>query len=132
MSGWEPGSDRSAAAPRRSEGPRGRSLARIGRFEVTPIRAVVAIAFIGSSALIAYAVLRVRDSNQIGIVTAGFAVLGLSFVAMAVGALIEMWRAAVWTRNSRAMLLAIAGGLAGLAAIGCFTVTVILALVSRH
>jgi hypothetical protein len=132
MSGWEPGSDRSAVAPRRSEGPRGRSLARIGRFEVTPIRAVVAIAFIGSSALIAYAVLRVRDSNQIGIVTAGFAVLGLSFVAMAVGALIEMWRAAVWTRNSRAMLLAIAGGLAGLAAIGCFTVTVILALVSRH
>jgi hypothetical protein len=131
MSGWEPGSDRSAVAPRRSEGSRGRSLAHIGRFEVTPIRAIVAIAFIGSSALIAYAVLRVRDSNQIGMVSAGFAVLGLSFVAMAVGAIIEMWRAAAVARTGRAMALAIAGGLAGLAAIGCFTVTAILALVSR-
>ena len=101
----------------------------MGPFQVTPIRAVVAIAFVGSSAYIGYAILKVRDTAQIPMLSSGFAVLGLAFVAVALGAVIQLWRAASEARGGRAMVLAIGGGLAGLAALGCFTLTVVLALV---
>ena len=94
----------------------------------TPIRLVLALAFVGSSAFIAYAILRVRDTNQIPMLSSGFAVLGLALAAIAVAALIELWRSASSGRNGRALALGILGGLFGMAAIGCFTVTVIFAL----
>ena len=100
----------------------------IGSFRLTPMRVVVALAFIGSSAFILFAVLRVRDTSQIPMLSTGFAILGLSFAAMAVGALIGLWRAALRRQLGRALGLAILGGLLGLAAIGCFTGTVIFAL----
>jgi hypothetical protein len=98
---------------------------------LTPIQLVVGAAFLGSSAFILYAVLRVRDQTQIPMMSSGFAILGLSFVAIAVGSLINLWRAASRARMGRAVGLAIVGGLAGLAAIGCFTAAVILALLWR-
>ena len=101
---------------------------RIGSWRVTPMQLVVAIAFLGSSAFILFAVLRVRDTSQIPMLSSGFAILGLSFAAMAVGALIGLWRAALRRRLGRALGLAILGGLMGMAAIGCFTATVIFAL----
>jgi hypothetical protein len=127
MSGWNAGTNRAPASPRRTaaRGPLG---PHIGPFRITPIRVVLAIAFLGSLAYIGWAILRVRDSSQIPMLTSGFAILGVAFAALAIGALIQMWRAAMWTRTSRATLLAIGGGLAGLAAIGCFTLTVVLAL----
>jgi len=103
----------------------------IGPLRLTPIQLVVAAAFIGSSAFILYAILRVRDSTQIPMMSSGFAILGVSFVAIAVGALINLWRAAMRVRMGRAVGLAIVGGFAGLAAIGCFTVAVILAMLWR-
>jgi len=104
---------------------------QVGPFWITPIRAAVLIAFVGSSAYIAYAILKVRDTAQIPMLSSGFAVLGLAFAAVALGAVIQMWRAATHARGRRAMLLAIGGGLAGLSALGCFTLTVVLALVWR-
>jgi len=101
---------------------------QLGRFRLTPISLVVAVAFVGSSAFIAFAILKVRDTSQIPMLSSGFAVLGVAFVAVAVGALIGVWRAATWGRTGRAMGLAVLGGLLGLAAIGCFTATVVLAL----
>lgn len=101
---------------------------QLGRFRLTPMTLVVAVAFLGSSAFILYAILRVRDSTQIPMLSSGFAILGLSFVAIAFGALIQLWRAAATARLARAMGLAIVGGVSGLAAIGCFTATVLLAL----
>ncbi len=95
---------------------------------LTPIQLVVGVAFLGSSAFIVYAILRVRDQTQIPMLSSGFAILGLSFVAIAVGALINLWRASIRARMGRAMGLAIVGGMSGLAAIGCFTAAVILAL----
>jgi hypothetical protein len=104
---------------------------QLGRFRLTPISLVVIAAFVGSGAFIAYAILKVRDTSQIPMLSSGFGVLGLAFVAVAVGALIQLWRAASARRMGRALGLAILGGLLGLAAIGCFTATVLLALLWR-
>jgi len=101
---------------------------QLGRFRLTPISLVVLVAFVGSSLFILLAILRVRDVSQIPMLSAGFSVLGLACVAVAVGALIQLWRAASWGRMGRAVGLAVLGGLFGLAAIGCFTATVVLAL----
>jgi hypothetical protein len=112
---------------RRTESSR-RSGPHIGPLRVTPMRVVIALAFLGSGAFIAYAVLRVRDETQIPMLSSGFAVLGLALTGIAVAALIELWRAANDGQNGRAMALGIFGGIAGLAALGCFTGTILLAL----
>jgi hypothetical protein len=104
---------------------------QLGRFRLTPISLVVGVAFIGSAAFISYAILKVRDTSQIPMLSSGFAVLGLAFVAVAIGALIQLWRAAMLRRMGRAMGLAVLGGFLGLAAIGCFTATIVLALLWR-
>jgi hypothetical protein len=95
---------------------------------VTPVRLVIAVAFLGSAGFIAYAILRVRDASQIPMLSSGFAILGLAFAAMALGALIQLWRAASDGRSGRALALGIGGGIMGLAAIGSFTGAVLLAL----
>ena len=95
---------------------------------MTPIRVVVGIAFAGSLALIGYAILRVRDASQIPMLSSGFAVLGLATSGVAIAALIGLWRAASIGQSGRALALAIVGGVAGLGAIACFALTVILAL----
>ena len=69
------------------------------------------------------------DEEQIPLLASGFVVLGASFAAIAIGALVGMWRAASRAAGGRALALAIVGGLAGMAAIGCFTVTALSALV---
>lgn len=104
---------------------------QLGRFRLTPISLVVAVAFVGSSAFILFAILKVRDTSQIPMLSSGFAVLGLACLAVAVGALIQLWRAASWGRMGRAVGLAVVGGMFGLGAIGCFAATVVLALLWR-
>jgi hypothetical protein len=110
----------SPAAPRR-----GRYL---GPIPITPVSVVVGLAMIGSILFIVWVVAAI-DEDQIPLLASGFAVLGASFVAVAVGTLVGMWRAAARARTGRAVGLAIVGGLAGLAAIGCFTVAALSALV---
>src|SRR2546423_13602805 len=95
---------------------------------LTPIRLVIAIAILGSAGFIAYAILRVRDTTQTPMLSSGFAVLGLALAALALGALIQLWRAASDGSNGRALFLGIGGGVVGLAAIGSFTAAVVLAL----
>ncbi|MBI3751453.1 MAG: hypothetical protein HY263_07340 [Chloroflexi bacterium] len=98
------------------------------RLTPTPIRLVIGIAFLGSAAFIAYAILRVRDTTQIPMLSSGFAVLGLAFASVALACLIQLWRAGSAGATGRAVALGIAGGIVGLAAIACFTATVLLAL----
>jgi hypothetical protein len=114
----------------RSTGP-GPVLMYIGNFALTPVRAVVILAFVGSSAFILWAVIKVRDSTQIPMLSSGFLILGIACAAIAIGALIELWRAAIRARLGRAVGMAIGGGFFGLAAIGCFTLTVIFALLQK-
>lgn len=125
---------RSGVVPRRTDGSRtDRSRARqalhLGPIQVTPALAVLLVALFGSLAFIAYAVLRVDDSAQIPMVTSGTAVLGLVFTAFSVGGAIRMWRAWRDGLQGRTVLFAIAGGIAGMIAIGCFAAALVLALI---
>jgi hypothetical protein len=108
--------------------PRRRGL-YIGPLKITPAVVLVAVALLGSIAYIAYVVLRVED-QQILLLGYGFGVLGATFAVIAIGSLVEMWKAASRARAGRALGLAIIGGVAGLAAIGCLTFTVLSRLVS--
>jgi MFS family permease len=89
---------------------------------------VIGLTILGSSLFIGYVVLQIED-NQIPLMATGFVVLGASLLAVAAWTVIGMWRAASRARGGRAFALAIVGGLAGLGAIGCFTVAALAALV---
>jgi hypothetical protein len=102
----------------------------IGPLKITPAIVLVAIALIGSAAYVVYVVTQVED-EQITLLGYGFAVLGASFAAIAIGAVVEIWRAASRARAGRALGLAIVGGVAGLVAIGCFTFTALSLLVGK-
>jgi hypothetical protein len=99
----------------------------LGQRRITPVvisSVLVGIALLGSLAYIVYVVLKVED-EQIQLLGYGFAVLGASFAAIALGCVYEIWRAARRARTGRALVLSIIGGLAGLAAIACFSFTAI-------
>jgi hypothetical protein len=100
----------------------------IGPLKITPAVVLVAIALIGSAAFVLYVTFRVED-GQIPLLGAGFGVMGACFAAIAIGSLVEMWRAASRARAGRALALAIVGGGAGLIAIGCFTFTALATMV---
>ena len=100
----------------------------LGPLKITPAVVLVAIAIVGSVGFILYVVFRVED-EQIPLLGAGFGVLGASFAAIAIGSVVEMWRAASRVRTGRAVALAFVGGIAGLVAIGCFTFTVLSTMV---
>lgn len=102
----------------------------LGPLRVTVPLVLVLIVLLGSTGFIAWALLNVRD-DQIPLLAYGFVALGASFAAIAIGSLVGMWRAASRARGGRAFVLAIIGGLAGLAAIGAFTATALLVLVSN-
>ena len=116
---------------RRGARPAARAGLHLGRFRITPFRAVVSIGFVGSGAYIAWAILRVRDVSQIPMLSAGFGVLGLTFAAVSIAALVALWRAWRSDRAGRSALMAIIGGIAGLGAIGSWSLAVVLGLVWR-
>ena len=100
----------------------------LGPVRLTVPLVVVVVVLIGSIIFDAWVVLTVRD-GQIPLLAVGFVVTGASFAAIAIGALVGMWRAASRAAGGRSFALALVGGLAGLAAIGCFAITALLALV---
>jgi hypothetical protein len=102
----------------------------LGPLRVTIPLVLVLLVMLGSAAFIGWALINVRD-DQINLLSIGFVALGASFAALAVGSLVGMWRAASRARGGRAFALAIVGGLAGLAAIGAFTATALMLLVSN-
>jgi hypothetical protein len=107
---------------------RARRGRRLGPIPITPVSVVVALVLLGSLVFIVYVTLKVHD-NQIPLLAAGFVAFGAAWAAIAVGSLLGMWRAASWARTGRATALAIAGGICGLGAIGCFSIAAVLTLV---
>jgi hypothetical protein len=101
---------------------------RIGRVRVTLPVMVFAVALLGSVAYILWVVRAVED-KQIELLSYGFGALGLTFAAIAVACVFGMWRAASRAEGGRSFGLALVGGLAGLAAIGSFSVMALLTLV---
>ena len=104
---------------------RGRHL---GPFPITPISVLVAVVLLGSFLFIVYVTVTVHD-QQIPLLAGGFVAFGVGWAAVAVGALVAMWRAASYARQGRATVLAVLGGLCGLGAIGCFSIAALLTLV---
>jgi hypothetical protein len=119
-----------AQGPSPSLAPPVRRGLYIGPLKITPALVLVAVALIGSAAYVAYVVTQVED-EQIQLLGYGFGVMGASFAAIAIGAVIAIWRAASRARTRRALVLAIVGGVAGLLAIGCFTFTALALLVGE-
>ena len=120
---------RSHVVRRRADGAQASTGLHLGPLRVTPVRTVLAVAFVGALAFIGYAVLRVRDTSQIPMITAGAAVLGVVFTALSVGGAIRMWQAWQDGLQGRTILFAVACGIAGMIAIGCFAGALVLALV---
>jgi hypothetical protein len=94
---------------------------------VTLPLAAVLLVLLGSLVFIVWVVRSVQD-DQIPMLAVGFVALGASCLAIAVGSLVGMWRAASRAEGGRSFGLALVGGLAGLATIGSFTVSVLLML----
>ena len=116
-------------SPRRAGGSRSRAGFRIGRVQVTPIRAALAVGLLGSLLYIAVAIVFVRDAAQLPMVTSGVAVLGIVFGALSIGGAIRMWRAWQDGAQAQTVVFAVLGGLAGMIALGCFAGALVLALV---
>jgi hypothetical protein len=115
-------------SPRRPDGSRGVRGPHLGPLQITPIRVMLAVALVGSLAYLVFAI-TVRDASQIPMLASGAAVLGIVFAALAVGGAIETYRAGSGPDGRRAILLALAGGIAAIIAAGCFSAAIVLALV---
>jgi hypothetical protein len=113
------------AVPRQPE----QEARRIGPIAITPTGILLALALIGSVAYLLYAI-TVRDASQIPLLASGAAVLGVVFIAVAVTGLIATWRSSLRGSDGRAIGHALIGGIACLAAAGCFAVAIILGMVS--
>ena len=99
-----------AATPARRRGP------HLGPIAITPVRVILAIAFVGGVAFLAYSLL-VRDQLQVPLMASGFAVIGLVLGAMAVLALAGVVRAGRAGRDGTAVATALFGGLLAAAAL---------------
>lgn len=92
---------------------------------ISPGLVFLAIAVIGSIAYFAYTV-TVRDASQIPLLASGAVVLAIAFGALAVYSLRATWRAGEEDRGRRALLIALVGGGAAIAASGFAAGAVIL------
>jgi hypothetical protein len=117
-----------AGAQARRMAPSDESGPHIGPFPITPTGILLLVALIGSIAYLLLA-LTVREASQIPLMAAGLVVLGIVFVAIAGVGLRATWRSSVRGRDGRALAHALVGGLACLAAAGCFAGAIILAMV---
>jgi hypothetical protein len=102
----------------------------MGPIAITPTSVLLVVALVGSFAYLLYA-LTVRDASQIPLMAAGLVVLGAVFAAIAGVGLIATWRSSIGGRDGRALGHAILGGVACLAAAGCFSLAIILGMLSR-
>jgi len=121
---------RRQVSPRAPDGSRRRTGAFLGPVRITPTRAFLAVALIGSLLYFIYAV-TVRDTSQIPALASGALVLGLVFGMLATVGGIETYRAARAARPARAFVAAVLGGVAGIVSLGCFAAAAILAILSR-
>ena len=93
---------------------------------------VVLLVLLGSLVFIVWVVAERPGRPDPDARRAGSSRSGRRVAAIAVGSLVGMWRAASRAEGGRAFGLALVGGLAGLAAIGSFTVGALLTMVLEH
>ena len=100
------------------------------RRRVSPGAVMLAIA-LGGSVVFAIFTITVRDASQIPLLASGAAVLGVAFCALAAYSARATWHAGIAGRNQRAMLLAVAGGMAAIVGAGCLAGAIILFMLSQ-
>ncbi|MGH2474765.1 MAG: hypothetical protein ACRDIL_05830 [Candidatus Limnocylindrales bacterium] len=84
---------------------------------VSPGVVFLVVAIIGSIAYMAYTV-TVREASQIPLLASGAVVLAIVFAALSAYSLRAVWRAGEEERGQRALLIALVGGGAAIAAAG--------------
>jgi hypothetical protein len=132
--GWPPDDEWSAAGIRvgtdddDADPAAGASGPRRGR--LTPFRVTMAIALLGSIALLAYGLVT-RDDNQLRILTAGGFVVGIVLALLALAGAYAAYRRAASGHEGRAFGYALLGGLAAVLAALAFAGASILALVQH-
>jgi hypothetical protein len=94
---------------------------------ITPIRLSLLIALVGSLALVIYAFLK-RDNSQIPLLATAAAILGIVLVVLAFSGAAGTYRAAREGQAGRAVVLALGGGIAAMAAAGALAFATILGL----
>jgi hypothetical protein len=97
---------------------------------ISPGIVFLAVALIGSLLFALYAV-TVRDADQIPLLAAGSAVLGIVFIALASYALRSVWRAGIDGRSGQALALGVGGGIAVIIGAGCVAGAIILYLLAQ-
>ena len=122
---------RSQLSARRPDGRRERRGLYIGPLHITPIRVALLIALFGSVAYLLYALVVVRDTNALPMLSSGAAVLGIVFIALALAGAKGTLDAGREGATGRAFVLAIGGGIAAIIGFGCFAGAIILALVMQ-
>jgi hypothetical protein len=100
------------------------------RPRVSPGAVMLAIA-LGGSVVFAVFTITVRDASQIPLLASGAAVLGIAFLALAAYSARATWHAGIEARNQRAIVMAVAGGMAAIVGAGCLAGAIILFLLSR-
>jgi hypothetical protein len=99
------------------------------RPRITPTRFFLVVAVVGSIAYLGWAI-TVRDPSQLPMLSAGAAVLGIVFAAIALAGAVEVVRSARRGQGGRSFLAALFGGIAAMIALGCFAAAVVLAELS--
>ena len=92
-----------------------------------PLWIALGIAIVGSLALVIYAFLK-RDSSQIPLLATAAAIFGIVLLVLAFGGAVATYRAARDGRAGRAVVFALAGGFAMIAAAGVLAFATILGL----
>jgi len=123
-------SRRAPARRAAAEAPRAEAGSHLGPIPISATGILIAVALIGSLAYLVYAI-TVRDATQIPLLASGAVVLGIVFAAIAVVGARATWRSSVRGRDARAFAHAIVGGVAALAAAGCFAAAIILFLLRQ-
>jgi hypothetical protein len=103
--------------PARAGGMRPDRDGASGGRRISPGVIFLAVAIVGSIAYMAYTV-TVRDTSQIPLLASGAVVLAVVFAALAAYSLRAILRAGTDGRDGRALLLALVGGGAAMAAAG--------------
>ena len=96
----------------------------------SPGAVMLAIA-LGGSVIFALFTVTVRDASQIPLLASGAAVLGIAFWALAVYSARSTWQAGIAGRDQRAILLAVAGGMAAIVGAGCLAGAMILFMLGQ-
>jgi hypothetical protein len=100
------------------------------RRRVSPGAVMLAIA-LGGSVIFAVFTITVRDASQIPLLASGAAVLGIAFCALAAYSARATWYAGIAGRDQRAVLMAVAGGMAAIVGAGCLAGAIILFMLSQ-